>query len=146
LKTVLQICQSAARVFQWLDFQQEKFFGNFNFYVLKQPSFIIKITNGLPCLWEGVSSPDNRRRIEEKGIKTESARLKQPIQTEQPVMFKQSVTAAAPQVPASLTGVLDMVKANSTRNNHIAYQLSIELEAYILRILRSAIDDDFTHS
>ena len=51
----------ARLMFEGIAFDYHKFFKNFDFYTLKQPSFIREISTGMPPLYKRVDSPENRR-------------------------------------------------------------------------------------
>ncbi|MDR0469136.1 MAG: hypothetical protein LBH09_04100, partial [Peptococcaceae bacterium] len=51
-----------------IPFDMDKFFDRFDFYVLNQPSFIRKVPTGLPGLLDRFGSPENRERIDSKGV------------------------------------------------------------------------------
>ena len=48
-------------IFEGIEFDYHKFFGNFDFYTLKQPSYIREISTGMPALAKRVDSTKNRR-------------------------------------------------------------------------------------
>lgn len=50
----------AKLMFEGIPFDYEKFFGNFEFYILKQPSFILDISTGMPEFSRRVDTEENR--------------------------------------------------------------------------------------
>ena len=54
---------SAKLMFEGIEFDYNRFFGNFDFYILKQPSYIRDISTGMPELPKRVDSPENRRKL-----------------------------------------------------------------------------------
>ena len=48
-------------MFEGIAFDYKRFFGNFDFYILKQPSYIREISTGMEEFSKRIASPENRR-------------------------------------------------------------------------------------
>ena len=53
----------AKLMFEGVLFDYKKFFGNFNFYILNQPSYIREISTGMPELPKRIDSPENKSKL-----------------------------------------------------------------------------------
>jgi 3-oxoacyl-(acyl-carrier-protein) synthase/3-hydroxymyristoyl/3-hydroxydecanoyl-(acyl carrier protein) dehydratase len=137
-----------------IDFQWEKFFSNFHYQVLEQPSNIVEICNGIPKLLDWFASPEHKQRLAEKGavpvpqqpappakptvavkpsVAARSAVTTKPTMVAKPQVRQMKKSGPVPAKAPVASAVIDSAVVSSIKGSYQAYQFMADLEVQTLQ-------------